>query len=144
MSGYSSLFWFGSSMALNRGLALRYKPQAFVLLGLPIAGVLSVITAFLTSFSWWYVTIPCLFICGAFIWNNLLAVMSNLAGRENQGKIFGISQSLMSLAMFLSPLLSGILAAINISIPLTLSGLVLFGIGAFALLHNFRKKRRLN
>ncbi len=141
LSGYLSLFWLASSTALNRGLAERFKPEAFILLGLPIAGILSIVIAFSHTITWWYVTFPFLAICGTCIWTNLLAFLSNLAGKENQGKIFGIAQSLMAFAMFVSPVISGFLAALDERIPLTASGLILAASGAFAALYYFRRPR---
>ncbi len=139
LSGYLSIFWLLCSTVLNRGLAERFKPEAFVLIGLPIAGLLSVVIAFTSSIAWWYVTFPVLAICGASIWPNAIALLSNFAGKENQGKVFGIAQSLMSFAMFLSPLISGILAATDDRIPLTLSGVILVATGVFASLYYFRR-----
>ncbi len=139
LSGYLSIFWLISSTALNRGLAERFKPEAFILLGLPIAGLLSVVIAYVSSITWWYITFPLIAICGSCAWINLLAFLSNLAGKENQGKVFGVGQSLMSLAMFISPIISGLLAAFDERIPLTLSGIILIGSGAFAALYYFRR-----
>ncbi len=139
LSGYISVFWFLSSTALNRGLAERFKPQAFILPGLILSGPLCVVLAFSHAIEWWYVTFPILGICGAAVWTNILAVLSNLAGRDNQGKVFGVGQSLMSLAMFVSPLVSGLLAAADERIPLAFSGIILMGVGTFASLYYFRK-----
>jgi len=143
LSGYLSLFWLASSTALNRGLAERFKPQAFILPGLAIAGPLCAILAFSGAIQWWYAIFPLLGLCGAAVWTNLMALLSNLAGRENQGKVFGVSQSLASLAMFASPLISGLLAAADERIPLALSGLILMAVGIYASLYHFHKTRRV-
>ncbi len=142
LSGYMSIFWLLSSTALNRGLAEKFKPEAFILPGLALVGPLCIGLGFSNAIAWWYVTFPILGMCGAAIWSNMLALLSNLAGKENQGKVFGISQSLMSLAMFVSPLLSGLLAAMDERIPLTASGVILIGIAVFASLYYFRKIRK--
>lgn len=142
LSGYLSLFWLTTSVVLNRGLAERFKPEAFILLSLPIAGILSIVISFTRSLIWWYASFPFLAFCGASLWINLMALLSNLAGKENQGKVFGITQSLLSLAMAISPVISGILGGIHDSIPLALSGLILAGVGAFASLYHFRRRKR--
>ena len=143
LSGYLSIFWLGLSLAMNRGLAERFKPEAFILSSLPIAGVLSIVIAFTSSIVWWYLAFPFLSICGSAIWINLSAHLSNLAGRENQGKVFGIGQSIMALAMFISPIISGSLAAIDDQIPLTSSGIILTITGVFASLYYFRKNKKV-
>lgn len=142
ISGYISIFWLITSTWLNRGLAEKFKPEAFVLLGLPVAGLLVIVLTFVPSISWWYLVLPLIAVGGAAIWTNLLAFLSNLAGRENQGKIFGVGQSLMALAMCISPIISGVLAAIDEKIPLSIGGAILFAIGGFALLYYFRKHAR--
>lgn len=140
LSAYLAIFWLITSTAMNRGLAERFKPESFVLFFMPIVGILSFIIAFVTSLSWWFVLLPFLAIGGAAIWINLLALLSNLAGKDNQGKVFGVGQSLMSLALFISPLISGGLAALNESIPLAISGIILAITGAFAMLYYFRRR----
>lgn len=141
LSGYSSLFWLAGSTALNRGLAAKFKPEAFILYGLPIAGILCVVLAHTNLIVWWYVSFPFISICGAWVWTNLLAFLSNLAGKENQGKVFGVGQSLMALAMSTSPILSGIFAAWDERLPLTISGIILVSSGAFAVLYYFRRAK---
>jgi MFS family permease len=139
ISGYVSIFWLISSTVLNRGLAEKFKPEAFVLLGLPVIGLLVIVLAYVPTVAWWYVVLPLIAICGAATWINLMAFLSNLAGRENQGKVFGIGQSLMALALCVSPIISGFLAAIEEKIPLVIGGAILLGVGGFALLYYFRK-----
>ena len=142
ISGYQSIFWLISSTLLNRGLAERFKPQAFILPGLALTGPLCAILAFADTIQWWYAIFPILGLCGAAIWTNLIALLSNLAGRENQGKVFGVSQSLMSFAMFASPLISGLLAAATEKIPLAFSGIILMAVGIYASLYHFHKTKR--
>ncbi len=66
------------------------------------------------------------------VWVNLMAHVSNLSGKENQGKVFGILQSMMSLATFLAPLITGFIATYNVQIPLYLGTIVLIGVGGYA------------
>jgi DHA1 family tetracycline resistance protein-like MFS transporter len=142
ISGYLSIFWLTTSTCLNQGLAERYKPEAFALLFLPTTGLLVIVLAFVPSISWWYVILPFIALGGSSIWIGLLAFLSNLAGRENQGKVFGIGQSLLALATGVSPIVSGLMAAIDEKIPLCIGGGILLGIGGFALLYYFRRYKR--
>lgn len=142
LSGYLSIFWLMTSTVLNRGLAERFKPEAFVLLMLPIIGILSIAIAFVPTISWWYVIFPFMAIGGAASWINLSAFLSNLAGPDNQGKVFGIAQSIMALAMCLSPIISGVVAAIDERIPLVASGVILVAVGGSSLLYYFKRHER--
>ncbi|OFZ36580.1 MAG: hypothetical protein A3D92_23555, partial [Bacteroidetes bacterium RIFCSPHIGHO2_02_FULL_44_7] len=141
LSGYVSIFWLTTSIVLNRGIAEKFKPEGFILLNLPILGVLVLLLAFVPATSWWYVILPFVGITAALTWINLLAFLSNLAGKENQGKVFGIGQSLMALATFISPILSGPLAAIDEKIPLSVGGAIITFIGIFAILYYFHRHR---
>lgn len=140
LSGYLSIFWLLSSLALNRGVGKKWRPGFLTVVGLPLMGLLLMILTFGTSINGWYITFPLLALFGAAIRNDLFVVLSNLAGKYNQGKVFGVSQSLMSLGMFLSPLFSGMLAGLHESLPIAVGGSILLGCGAFALFYYNNKK----
>ena len=103
-------------------------------------GLLLMILTFGASINGWYITFPLLALFGAAIRNDLFVVLSNLAGKHNQGKVFGVSQSLMSLGMFLSPLFSGMLAGLHESLPIAVGGAVLLSCGLFSLFYYNSKK----
>lgn len=48
---------------------------------------------------------------------NSTAIVSNLAGREEQGEILGINQSISSLAQALPPIIAGFVTTVNINLP---------------------------
>ncbi|HSX37687.1 MAG TPA: MFS transporter [Chlamydiales bacterium] len=140
-SGYQAIFWLIGATAMNRGLALCFLPEVFILGVLPIVGVLVAALAYTPTTMWWYVILPCLAMGGSILWNSILALLSNLAGKENQGKVFGVSQSLMSFGMFVSSILAGSFAAISEKSPLLASSLCLIGTGILACVHHFRSRR---
>ena len=131
-SGYLAIFWFLASLVLNRGLAERFKAEAFIFWALPITGLLVLITAFMPNIRWWLLTTPFMSVGAAALWINVMAIISNLAGKENQGKAFGILQSLRSAGLFISPLCAGFLASVNIFIPFWISAAILIVAGLFA------------
>ncbi len=57
---------------------------------------------------------------------NTTAVISNLAGKESQGEILGISQSIQSFAMAIPPIISGFIVAIDRSLPILIAGFTIF------------------
>lgn len=139
LSGYLSIFWVIGSIALNKGLAERFQPKTFILWGLFLSGPLIFIISFSHTIKWWYIGFPLLGLFGSLIWTSVLAFLSNLAGKDNQGKVFGVGSSLMSLAMCVSPMVSGVLAASGEQIPLIVSGLILWLLGGVALVCHIRK-----
>ncbi len=138
MSGYMSIFWLAGSLLLNRGFAEKLSPEKYVLICIPIAAFLFVVTTYLPSIDWWFLTLPFMTLCGAACWINNLAITSNLAGSENQGKVFGVGQSLLSLALFLAPLGSGLLATKEVNLSILLGAAILFA--AFGLVLKLKTK----
>jgi DHA1 family tetracycline resistance protein-like MFS transporter len=132
MSGYLCLFFFATSVILNRGLAERIKSKTIALWTLFMMGALIIVTNFI-SWEGWFYTFPFLAIGSASCWVATMAIPSNLAGTANQGKVFGISQSLFSLALFFAPLTSGLLAFYEIGLPMFIGGMILLVAGAYTL-----------
>jgi DHA1 family tetracycline resistance protein-like MFS transporter len=130
MSGYLSIFFLLTSLALNKGLAERIRSETLTLCTLFLIGALMLIT---NSVDWriWFFTFPFLAIGSSACWVAVMAIPSNLAGTANQGKIFGISQSICSLALFFAPLITGLLASYDIALPMLLGGVVLLGAGFY-------------
>ncbi|MEN9654052.1 MAG: hypothetical protein RL235_164, partial [Chlamydiota bacterium] len=100
---------------------------------LPLVGVTLAIAAYYDTFMGWVVLFPLLSLCGATCWVSSMAVVSNLAGKENQGKAFGVLQSFMSLALFIAPLIAGVISVYSVELPLFIGAVMLFAIGLFAI-----------
>jgi DHA1 family tetracycline resistance protein-like MFS transporter len=137
MSAYLAIFFFTISLVMNRGLAEKVNSESLTLWTLLLLGCMMFATNYI-GLNGWFVTMPFLGMGAAICWICTLAITSNLAGVTNQGKVFGISQSLSSLALFFAPLLTGIIAAYDIGLPMILGGVIFLLAGAFA----FRIARR--
>lgn len=124
LSSYLAIFWLLGSTLLNRVLAEKIKSEVLLFWSLLISGIFIIVTDSLPM-AGWLVTIPVLGFFGSICWTGVLAIISNLAGNANQGKVFGVALSLSSLALFLSPLISGLIASYQVDIPLVLGGVVL-------------------
>jgi MFS transporter, DHA1 family, tetracycline resistance protein len=57
---------------------------------------------------------------------NLVSIISDSAGKELQGRILGIVQSLQSLGFAISPILAGFLIAYDLNLPIILASLLIF------------------
>lgn len=124
IAGFTALcFWLGSKVTQKASASIL--PDKLVLIPFLSVGIFVFISSFLPIF--WPYLIIFFFACGfsACVWISLMAVISNLAGEENQGKAFGVQQSLLSLASLLSPIIAGIIAPIDIKLPLVLAGTLL-------------------
>jgi DHA1 family tetracycline resistance protein-like MFS transporter len=70
---------------------------------------------------------------------NLSVLVSMQAGPESQGKIFGINQSLASLAMAIPPIVAGYTNSINNNLPILTAGFTIF-IGWFVFITFYKGK----
>jgi predicted MFS family arabinose efflux permease len=139
-SAYMSIFWFSGSLAINRWFG-TLSPSLAIAWCLPLIGLLMFIGTWEGNIGGWIWTFPFLALGGTMGWINSMTLISNLAGKENQGKAFGILQSIMSLALFIAPLVTGFIASFNLEVPLYLGTIVLLGAGLYAWMHRSQEKR---
>lgn len=138
-SGYLAIFWLVGSIVLNRYFGKWVDPEKLFMYLLPFEGLVLLIASWIGNIAAWAWTFPILSFVAAIGWIEALTLTSNLAGKENQGKIFGITQSLMSLALFAAPVCSGFLASYNINLPLYFGVVIFFAISFFTkILHRIR------
>jgi DHA1 family tetracycline resistance protein-like MFS transporter len=130
-SAYLSLFWFLGSLAINRWFGGINSEKA-VFICMPLIGLLMLIATLEGTITGWIWTFPLMAIFATTVWINVMTIVSNLSGKANQGKAFGILQSMMSLATFIAPLATGFIATYNIEIPMYLGTIVLLGVGLYA------------
>ena len=64
-----------------------------------------------------YLIIPFIAIFQGLNQPNSTAIISNLSGRERQGEILGINQSIAALAQAVPPIIAGLVTSININLP---------------------------
>ncbi len=110
-SGYLAIFWMFGSFVLNRYFWEKINPEKLFMFLLPVEGIVLFLASWIGNIAVWIWTFPILSFFAAMGGIEILALTSNLAGKENQGKIFGITQSLMSLALFAGPACSGFMAS---------------------------------
>lgn len=141
-SAYLSVFWMVGSFCVNRWLGgEKVAPSSIIVIAFPLLAFLLFFAALETSVVAWSVFFPFLAFCGSMVWIHIMALTSNLAGEKNQGKSFGLLQSLSSLALFVAPLWTGFLAAYNIHLPFFFGSLVFLGGGFFAFALTLRRRQ---
>jgi len=139
-SAYLSLFWLLGSFVLNRWLG-DLHPAKILFSVMPVLGILISLGNWEDTISGWSWTFPLLGLGGTLAWTSIMAQISNLSGKENQGKAFGVLQSISSLALLIAPFVSGIIAAENIELPMYLGSIILIIAGFYALvLHSKRSE----
>jgi len=124
------LFAFvGIWIAITQGIFVRYIAKRFssvnalgvssVLLGLTLPLLIIPTDATLI-----YFIIPFIAIFNGITMPNYTAIVSNLAGKESQGEIMGINQSIQSMAIALPAIIAGFLAVFDIAFPIIAASLI--------------------
>lgn len=114
---YIALWYALLQGGLSPPISRIFRSRSIVAVALP--GMMLVLLALLlptNSFWLWFIyPFLVLFVCLA--WPNILAMVSNLAGKEKQGEIMGVNQSVQSLAQAITPIASGPLIAHYFRLP---------------------------
>ena len=66
---------------------------------------------------WLYVIIPFIAVLQGITQPNVTALISNMSGRDNQGEILGINQSVISIAQAFPPIIAGIVTSVSLNLP---------------------------
>ncbi len=136
-------FWIVITQGIiNRKVSEKLKPVkilsfsplvlSIVLMSLIIPNNLQII----------YLLIPFVAISQGLTYPNYIALISSMAGKESQGEILGITQSISSLSFIVPPIISGIISTFDYKMPIVLASLII----AFAWLifmTKFKKENRM-
>jgi DHA1 family tetracycline resistance protein-like MFS transporter len=136
--------FMGLCMALSQGLIVRpisaifnsYQAMAFSLVGLSISYLILIAP---NEPFYLFLILPMVAIFQGINNPNSIAIVSDLASPEAQGEVMGIRQSITSVAMALPPLISGIIIAWNLNLPIIFAS-VTVGIAWILFLSFFRHK----
>lgn len=103
---------------LTRLLSKKFTPVSLVSWSAGCAALVFPLLL-LPEKSWWlYLIIPFIAIFNGINTPNLTAVISIQATAEEQGKILGIRQSILSLAMAIPPILAGLITTLDVALPI--------------------------
>ena len=72
---------------------------------------------------------------------NSTAIISNLSGKESQGEVLGINQSMQSLAASISPLIAGVIVSLNRIFPILTASIITF-VAWVVFVFLFKEKRK--
>ncbi|MEM4254918.1 MAG: MFS transporter [Candidatus Norongarragalinales archaeon] len=122
--------FFGLCAALTQGVIVRWVSPRFPpesVLSKSLLGISLCMAATLLVPQAWglYLLVPLLSVFQGLSFPNTTALMSNLAGKESQGEILGISTSIQSLGMALPPLVAGLIAALDYTFPVLAASLLM-------------------
>ena len=140
--GYLGLWVAISQGIILRPLANKFEPGKIALLTLPMT-TLSLLVLLLPSHSYYlYLIIPIFAFSQSSATSSIQTVISNIANRDVQGEIMGISTSMNALSQALPALIGGGVAAAHLSYPMVLAALCAF-IAWLMLIFIYRKRLHL-
>lgn len=118
--------YLGIWVAISQGLILRplanhLEPAKIVLFAFPLTTISLLVLLIPENPIYLYVIIPIFAFSQSSANSSLQTVVSNMAGKEKQGEIMGISSSMNSLSQALPALIGGGVAAAHLSYPMLLA-----------------------
>ena len=142
--------FIGLCIALTQGLVTRpvsrhFSPEqvlqaSFLGLSIAVGAVL-----FATDAVHVYFFIPFVALFAGLTYPNTTTVVSNLAGKESQGEIMGINQSVQSAAQAIPPVIAGVIISFGVTLPIMCASAIIFcaWIG-FMLAMHYKQRRKFH
>ena len=103
--------------AFLRPLSKKFKPAKILSFSIVLLAISFPFLLIPKDRIWLYLIVPFIAIFQGLNQPNGTAIISNLVGRERQGEILGINQSISSLAQALPPIIAGFVTSVNINLP---------------------------
>lgn len=125
---------------LQRPLSKKFSPLSILQISAILLGIVLPMLLVPTEPKYIFFVLPFIAIFQGLTQPNITSVVSSQAGKDEQGQILGINQSIQSLGMAIPPIIASYITAININLPiLTASLCIIMGWGVLIVF--FRKKK---
>ena len=137
------IVWTIGSSVINRILIQRYKIASICVAGLFLISVCFGIGFKSPTFEIFSVFYLLSSLIAAFVWSNIVNLISISASNEVQGKIMGVGQSMMSCSQILGPILAGLVAIYQLGDLFLYAALFVFVSFFLLLLRQVLMKKRV-
>ncbi|MES2141127.1 MAG: MFS transporter [Bacteroidota bacterium] len=125
---------------LQRPLSKKYSPLNIIKISTVLLGITLPMLLIPTESKYIFFVLPFIAIFQGLTQPNLTSVVSSQAGKDEQGQILGINQSIQSLGMAIPPIIASYINLVNINYPIaTASFCILLGWGVLIIF--FRNKK---
>jgi DHA1 family tetracycline resistance protein-like MFS transporter len=122
---YGAAFYALSSGLLIRPFLSWFKEPFLLFTSLLGLGIAIPLLLFNPPQIWVWIYLPLLNFLVALIWPTSTTIVSNCAGKEAQGEMLGIYQSIQAAAFAFSPLVAGLLLGENPHFPMIAAGIAM-------------------
>ena len=139
--------YIGIWIAIAQGVVMRpvssrFSPESILRFSILALSVILLLMLIPDNPFYFYLMVPFMAIVNGLTFPTYTAIVSNLSGKESQGEIMGINQSIQSLGMAIPPLIEGVIAAMDITFPiLAASAITFIAWLVFALYFKGKKKQ---
>ncbi|HSB46795.1 MAG TPA: MFS transporter [Candidatus Bilamarchaeum sp.] len=133
-------FWVAITQGLiNRKLSSRFAPDALLRYSILFTSIALALLVLPDNPVALFAVLTFVPMMNGMTYPNYTALISNLSGKESQGEVLGITQSVQSLAMAIPPIIAGFIVSTHIDLPIMVASLFTFLSWAAFLLF-FRKQ----
>lgn len=109
-----------------RKLSMKYTPMQLLPFSTLVLTFIFLLYMIPKSIIGIYFIIPIMALFNGISMPNVSALISNSAGKDEQGSIFGVNQSLQAVAQIIPGLLSGVLVSISFTFPFIVASVLTF------------------
>jgi len=134
------VFWIIGTGIIYKFLHTRIPERWFLFYSLIAFALGTLALPFLTSFVPFLICIAVCTTISGIIWPLCTGAISDAADARMQGRVLGISQSVLSVSMVLAAVIGGVFLDISVVIPFFAGGLFLIGSGLLTFLCRFAEK----
>ncbi len=126
--------------ALQRPLSKKYAPLSIIQISALLLGIALPMLLLPTESKYIFYVLPFIAMFQGLTQPNINSLVSSQAGKDEQGQILGINQSIQSLGMAIPPIIASYINIVNINLPIaTASFCVLLGWGILVVFFKNKK-----
>lgn len=126
--------------ALQRPLSKKYDPLSIIQISALLLGMTLPLLLLPSESKYIFYVLPFIAMFQGLTQPNINSIVSSQAGKDEQGQILGINQSIQSLGMAIPPIIASYINIVNINLPIaTASFCILLGWGVLIVF--FRNKK---
>jgi DHA1 family tetracycline resistance protein-like MFS transporter len=137
-------FWVAVTQGVfNRFLSSRFGPERILKYSTLLLSAALILLVAQGDAGLMFAVLTFVPIMNGLTYPNFTALVSNQSGRESQGEVLGINQSVQSVAQALPPIIAGFIVAIDVNLPIVTASLVIlaaWAVFAFAFSTKAREK----
>lgn len=125
---------------IQRPLSKKYSPMSILQISAIALGVALPMLLLPSESKYIFFVLPFIAIFQGLTQPNITSLVSSQAGKDEQGQILGINQSIQSLGMAIPPIIASYINLVNINLPIATASFCII-LGWFVLILFFRNKK---